>query len=207
MQRSILTILTVLALAAVACGGGGVDTAPPTTDATTTAATQASPSTTAAPARGTPTTTTAPATEAPMKSESGAGSATIGDITWDFALTGDPREQCLPDIGGTFLVAMFKEESNGDQLALNITAQPDGRIVVHAGSPLVSEGMWISDEAIYASFPDLEPGVAAEVTINGNTITGTGTFYEDRSLRETLQSGDPYEAGLVQGRFSATCPG
>jgi hypothetical protein len=204
VHRRILIILTVIAIFAAACGGGDDDTATPTTSATTTTAEKTTEPTTAAPT--TTQATSAPATEAPASGAAGSGQVAIGDITWDFALTGDPREQCLPDIGGTFFVAMFKEESNGDQLALNITAQPDGRIVIQAGSPLISEGMWISDEAIYASFPDLDAGVSADVSISGNTITGTGTFYEDRSLRETLQTGDPYETGLVEGTFSATCP-
>jgi len=132
---------------------------------------------------------------------------TVGDVMWDFALDDDARGQCEPDFGGSFFVVMFNEDGSGNELALNITAQPDGRVVVQVGSPLISEGLWISDEGIYDNFPDLEAGVTAEVSIDGNTITGTATFYEDRSLRETLQTGEPYATGLRAGTFTATCPG
>jgi hypothetical protein len=40
-----------------------------------------------------------------------------------------------------------------------------------------------------------------------DTVSGSGVFYEDRSLTETRQSGGPYETGVVEGTFSVTCPG
>lgn len=200
MSRRITTILLTLAVIAAACGGSdSAEDTPATTAAKAT--------TTRAPADDSPATTTAaPATtQGPAPAAEGKATVTIGDLTWEFALTGDPREQCFPDLGGTFLFAAFKEEA-GNQLALWIEVPDSGPIEVQAGSPLIAEGMWIADATVYDRFPDLEPGVGGSASKNGNTVSGTATFYEDRSLTETLQTGEPYATGLRTGTFTATCP-
>lgn len=199
MTHRSTTILVTLALIAASCGGG--DSTPaetPTTEAkaTTTQALAETPEAT---------TTAPPTTEAAPPAAEGMATVTVGDITWEFPLTGDPREQCFPDLGGTFLFAAFKEEA-GNQLAVWIEVPDSGPIEVQAGSPLITEGMWIADESVYDRFPDLDPGVGGSATKNGNTVSGTATFYEDRSLTETLQTGDAYATGLRTGTFTATCP-
>lgn len=198
MAHRITIIWLTLAVIAAACGGSG----------STPTETEAKITTTQAPADTSETATTQaiPTTQAAAPATEGAARVAVGDLTWDFTLNADARGQCLSDAGGTFFVVMFNQDGNGDETVLNITAQRDGRVVVQAGSPLISSGLWISDEAIYTNFPDLEPGVTADVSIDGNTITGTATFYEDRSLRETLQTGEPYATGLRKGTFTAICP-
>jgi hypothetical protein len=196
--------LAASALVMGACGGGDstetTAVAPTTTQAETGAGSQATtPPTTKAQ-------TESPATtEAVQSPAAGTATAAIGDTKWSFAMSGDPRELCNPDIAGTFIVAMYGQDDSGGEIVLSVTSASGQPTVAQAGSPLVSEGMWIADESIYENFPDLDPGVHAEAEVSGNTISGTATFYEDRSLRETLQTGDPYETGLRQGTFSANC--
>lgn len=200
MTRRLTIILFTFALIAASCGGGE-----PTPAETTTAGAMATTTRPPAETIEAPTTEAPPATEVAAPAAEGMATVTVGDITWTFALTGDPREQCFPDLGGTFLFAAFKKEA-GNQLAVWIEVPDSGPIEIQAGSPLIAEGIWIADESIYNRFPDLEPGVGGSATKNGNTVSGTATFFEDRSLTETLQTGEPYATGLRAGTFTATCP-
>lgn len=68
-------------------------------------------------------------------------------------------------------------------------ASPDVATEVQAGSPHLGVNV-DSRCGRYDRFPDLKPGVGGSGTKNGNTVSHMATLYEDRSLTETLQTGD-----------------
>jgi len=148
-----------------------------------------------------------PMVEAPAPPAEGTAIATIGDTTWEFVLDGDARVQCNPDFGGFFFAVLFGQDEDGQETVLSIQADPAGtRAGVQIGLTTIPGALWIADPNVYISFPDLEEGVGATVTIDGASATGTGVFYDDRSLQEARQTGGAYEAGLMPGSFAVTCP-
>jgi hypothetical protein len=155
-------------------------------------------------------TTDAPATQEPKAtSGEGTGSATIGDMAWDYALSGRQDEVCNSDLLGSFVVVMYGQDANGTEVLLSITAGASGApVVVQAGQAVVSAELWVADQEVYDrfAFQELPEGIGATVTVDGTSISGSGVFYEDRSLSATRQTGEPYETGVLEGTFSATCP-
>lgn len=152
----------------------------------------------------------APVTQVPRAtSGEGTGSATIGDMAWDYALSGRQGEVCNSDLLGSFVVVMYGQDANGTEVLLSITAGASGApVVVQAGQAVVSAELWIADQEVYDrfAFQELPEGIGATVTVDGTSIHGSGVFYEDRSLSATRQTGEPYETGVLDGTFSATCP-
>lgn len=204
MTRTALTIAALVSLALAACGGGddgGAET--PTTAAPATTQSQSQDSTT----------TAAPATEAPEapspNAAAGTGTATLGSDTWDFELGDDPRAMCNPDFSGFFIVTLFGQNDGGQEVTLSINAPGSGgAAVVQTGATAIDGELWIANAEVYDDYPaqTLEPNIGATAVVDGNSISGTGLFYEDRSLSETRQTGSAYETGVREGTFSVTCP-
>lgn len=204
------TLLTLVAFVLVvgACGGASGDDEP---QSTTTSPAQ-EPSETDSDA-GT-TTTAAPVPEAPIASaEEGTGTATIGDTTWEFAMSGVGPELCdldVSDAGIIFAVIMFGTDDSGREIALNVSGPLSGDegLVVQAGSPTLEFERWTADSTVYERLSGIEgmpEGVGATVQIDGNTVSGSGTFYDDTNLTEVRPTGGPYDAGVLDGTFSVTC--
>lgn len=199
-------ILTMLVLVMSACGGdSGDDGDGEQPEATTAAPTQETSA--PEPDATTTTSTAAPADQPGPAAAGGTGTATIGDTTWEFALSGDSREMCNPNLGGNFFVNMFGEDENGNEAVLSVQAFGSSA-VVQAGDPLITGELWIADLNVYAENgdQDLPDGIGATAEVDGNSVSGTGVFYEDRSLTEASRAGTAYESGVRNGTFSVTCP-
>jgi hypothetical protein len=199
-----LVMLAVIALSIAACGGGeSVDT--PSSTAAKAGDTQP-PATQSAPS-----TTIDAETEEPASSSGGEGTGTamVGDTSWEFELLdNDGRSLCMMD--GFVLVSMFGTDDEGREVNLTISGPAGGgEAVVTAGDATIQGERWVADAAVYDSLSGIEgmpDGVGATVQVDGNSVSGTGVFYEDRRLNEVRQTGDPYDAGALQGTFEATCP-
>ena len=211
MRHSSLCVLLALALAAAACGGDSGDDDPQLT----TTSTAQEPADTEADA-ATTTTTAAPAPEEPaaVVVEEGTGTATIGDTTWEFTMSGAGSEMCDLDVGDAgliFAVIMFGTDDTGREIALNISGPLSGDegFAVQAGSPTLQFERWTADSTVYdnlSGIGGMPEGVGATVQIDGNTVSGSGVFYDDTTLTQVRPTGGPYAAGVLEGTFRATCP-
>ena len=163
------------------------------------------------------TSTTEPeACEEPVASgEEGTGTATIGDTTWEFTLSGGfTAGMCdldVNDAGLIFNVLMFGTDDSGREIALNMGGPASGgdATLVQAGSPFLEFERWTADRTVYDRLSGIEgmpEGVGATVQVDGNTVSGSGVFYDDTTLTQVRPTGDPYDAGVLEGTFSATCP-
>ena len=104
------------------------------------------------------------------------------------------------------LVNVFGADDNGAEVTLSIQSPtPDGPAIVQAGTTASGE-LWMADAAVYQRAPDLPEGVGASLEVDGSRITGSGTFFEERSLSAALQVGGTYETGVRAGSFEVTCP-
>lgn len=193
-------------LVLAACGGDSGGDDPGQTSAPTSTTSDVS-----APEPGATTTTLAAATTQapPPTAAEGTGTATIGDMAWEFDLAGDNPGTCQPDLGGSFFVVLNGKDANGDGVVLSINVPTSGGdAIVQAGSTVIGAELWIADSSVHGDFPDqsLPQEIGATATVNGNSVSGSGVFYEERSLTETRQSGEAYATGVLEGTFSATCP-
>lgn len=212
MTRRSLVVLTVLALVLVACGGGETaekpeTTSPPPTEAGT--GEEIQPESTEPPRA----TTSEAVTAAGSAGEEGSGTATIGDQTWHFELSGNPMEMCdldVNDAGQVFFVVMFGQDDDGREIALNLGGPVSGGDVnVQVGSPYLEFERWTADATVYDRLGNIEgmpDGVGASVQLEGNTVSGSGIFYDDKRLTDVRPTGDPYDSGTLEGTFEATCP-
>jgi len=145
--------------------------------------------------------------------EEGTGTATIGDQTYEFTFTGVPPEQCDPSVSGVIaVVVMFGVDEDGDQTALSISGPASGGDgTVQVGDPILIKPRWTADPEVYnrlANVQGMPEGVGATFQVDGNRISGSGTFYDDTALTNARQvTGEAYDAGVRQGTFEATCPG
>lgn len=201
MSRLLVGLLAAIMIGAIGCGGDSDDSATTPGPTSTGDASDSDPTNTPEPSDaddGDDASQSAPA--------EGEATVTLGDVTWEFALSGDAREMCNPNFSGLFFVSMFTQDENGDEIVFSLTAPAGaGTGVVQAGATLINGELWIADTSVYDTFPDLPEGVDASVQIDGNSATGSATFYEDRALQATRQSGGTYEGELREGTFAVTC--
>ena len=208
MNRN-LAILVVIALAVAACGGGDEGAESTTTVASQSDATQ--------PGAGDSGSASAPSTTeakepAVAAGQEGTGTATIGDTTWTFEL--DDRGTCdldVNDAGAFLVVVLYGTDESGREVALNISGPASGgEMMVQAGSAVLEFERWTADNGVYDRLSGIEgmpDGVGATGQVDGNTVSGSGVFYDDKNLNDVRPTGGPYEAGVLEGTFSATCPG
>lgn len=146
--------------------------------------------------------------------EAGTATTTIGDQTWQFAMNGNPQERCELNFSGAGIltILMFGEDENGAEITLTISGPTSGGAgQVTAGDALLVNARWTADPEVYDRLANVEgmpEGVSATFQVNGNTVSGSGVFYDDTALTEARQvTGAPYEAGVLEGTFEATCAG
>lgn len=137
-------------------------------------------------------------------------------MTWEFAMPGGfTPGMCdvdANDAGLAFVVLMFGSDGQGREIALNMGGPSSGgdATLVQVGDPFLGFERWTADPTVYDSLSGIEgmpEGVGATVQVDGNTISGSGVFYDDATLTRVRPTGDPYDAGVVEATFSATCPG
>ena len=208
MKRLIGAVLSV-ALIAAACGGG--ETVDGVESASTTAAPADAPAGDDQPAPTTTVKVDEPDDSSAPSGEEGTGTATIGDTTWEFEL--DDRGTCDLDVNdsGAFLVViLYGTDETGREVAMNISGPASGgEMMVQAGSAVLEFERWTADKGVYNRLSGIEgmpEGVGATAQVDGNTVSGSGVFYDDKNLNDVRPAGGPYDAGVLEGTFSATCP-
>lgn len=133
-------------------------------------------------------------------------------MNWEFSVAaGGPGTVCDMDVndsGLVFVIVMYGEDDQGRQIALNIGGPVSGGntgVLVQAGSPFLEFERWTADSTVYDNpSGGIPEGVGATVQVDGNTVSGSGVFYDD--ARRTEVGGDAYDAGVLEGTFEATCP-
>lgn len=208
--RLLLVVIAVFAVVVAGCsseGDAGESDSTSSTEARVDSGTEP-------PATDGLTTQPAASDEPSASGEEGTGTATIGDTTWEFALSGGGTEFCDPDFndaGLLFVVLMFGTDDTGREIGLSFGAPVSGGDAdnVQAGSPTLQFERWTADRKVYDRLSGIEgmpEGVGATVQVNGNTVSGSGVFYDETALTQARNTGGAYEAGVLEGTFSATCP-
>lgn len=222
-----LLVVGVSVVLAASCGGGDDDSAGTTPDER--------PVNTEAPADSPPATepesepdsesesTTAPtgggsASGDDVVSGIGSASLTIGGTTYYFGETSAPAPQCKPDLFGVFLVnlpmvdADGTEAASGGRFALTLLRDgvdadevdqlPEASVTIEA-----LDEEWIASEEAIQNF-NLDAGTSQidSYTIDGNTASGSATFYEQSSYYAFL-GGSAEGVTTAPGTFEVTCRG
>lgn len=202
----LLVLVFGMALLIAACGGDSGDESSDTTvaDATETTATPQSDGTTG---EDTPaaTTTTAGQTDdggGGDVSGVGVGTATIAGETYEFGDIGQPGLQCMPAaFGVAFLAALQSTDGNDGVMVVGIPfpGEEETAGLLPELEVRVGDSTWLANEE-RAAEGDIPAGSSQvdSYEINGNTITGTATFYD----RDSSFGGDLV---VEEGTFELTC--
>jgi hypothetical protein len=129
-------------------------------------------------------------------------------------MSGAAGGQCdldFNDAGLLLVVLMFGTDGDGREVAMNIGGPVSGgdATLVQVGSPTLEFERWTADPMVYDRLSGIEgmpEGVGATLQVDVNTVSGSGTFYDDTTLTQVRPTGGPYDAGVLEGTFSATCP-
>lgn len=142
-------------------------------------------------------------------SNTSAGLLTITGETYRFADTGFPGMQCEPSaFGVAFLAALRQVDETGAELdgGLSVGIPFPGEEETAGTLPEVTANVgemeWVADPE-HAELNGIAAGSSQidSYEIDGNTVTGTGTFYEENS---SFGDGDLM---VEQGTFEVTCAG
>lgn len=212
-----LVMPAVIGMLAASCGGGedgAVDTTAGAESTGTTAPQGSSDET----SEGTTTTTTAATDDAGGRDFSGIGAAsvTIDGETYYFGETSFPAPQCEPDFFGVFVVTLMMVDEAGNEipsgggLQLQLLGEgTDPGVVGQLPEASVDiealDQEWKANEEDFELF-DLEPGTSQvdDYTIDGNTASGTATFYE-RNSYYAFVGGSADAVSVAEGTFEVTC--
>ena len=208
-----LVLIVAMVLVATACGGG--ETASDDTPADGTSATTTAPD--SSPGTSAPETDDGePGDPAPSDvSGIGEGTVTINGETYLFGEGGFPALQCEPDMFGVFFVVLQQVDASGSEVPdglLTLTLLLEGTDPAVVGQDntarlTIGGEDWIADPEDIAE-RGLDPGTSQvdAYTIDGNTVSGTATFYEEESYYATTGgSTDPIVT--AQGTFEVACSG
>lgn len=209
-MRRVLTLSLVMLLLVAACGGGSGDegTDEPATEgnggqtATTDADTDDS--------GQTPTTAATSGTDSDDQGSSvdvSVGTVTVAGETYHFADTGFPGLQCMPSsFNVAFLAALRQVDENGGELdgSLSVGIPFKGEEETAGIMPELDASVGDLDWIANPEHADLNgiPAGSSQVDsyeIDGDTVTGTATFYEENS---SYGDGDLV---VEQGTFEVTC--
>ncbi len=206
-MRRLSTVLMAALLALAACGGdsGSGDTQDETTVESSTAQTSGTDDTESAPATSA-TVGSVDATDGPTPDAS-VGTLTVAGETYTFADTGFPGLQCMPaSFNVAFLSFLMLVDENGEALQGGLTVavpfkgSEETAGILPAVSGTVGDLEWIADPE-HADLNGIPQGSSQvdSYEIDGNTITGTATFYEETS---SFGQGDLV---VEKGTFEVTC--
>lgn len=206
-------IIVVFALLVAACGD---DASSVEADTRGTGARPSSTASDSTEAPGTSTTTRAPGAESegpPVSSESGVSTATvtIGDDTWQFDSESGPTAACNTDFYGGVRVTLsapglagsFVMMLPGDEWPELGIDDPANAVVTITED----DQEWYADPRQNDRFDDLAEGssVISSWAIDGNTISGEGTFLDRNSYFGAL--GDLSQVDIRDGTFVVRCEG
>jgi hypothetical protein len=148
--------------------------------------------------------------DAMVDDDGGVGIVTIGAETWEFTLFPEHViASCDADFFGGFFALLTSTDDimePGDTLALTLpggdfTEPPQVTLNIQTGG----EAEWIADETYYERSPDLPPGIGVtNFSIDGNTASGTATFFEEESWHQS-RAGDASLLQIAEGTFEVTC--
>lgn len=158
--------------------------------------------------RGGTTLTPPTTTTSTLAADGTIGMATVGDRSYLFTVSGADR--CTPDQGGLFVVEASGEDETGRQVSLSITAPHGaGFAVVEIGDPTGESELWVADLNVYGEYPGQNPpsGVGATADIAGDTMSGSGQFYEARAMEEAFANRSSYDGPTEHGTFEVDCSG
>ena len=217
-MRRLSGVLIPLLLVIGACGSSS--------DSNTETNTQSEPgSTTATENNSADTTTDETAADDGSATDASQATITLNGETYRFGESDFIGQRCSPDLFGVFAVQLkMVDEAGvadpaGSELFLTLLsedADPDfvagsedakNRIEVTFRDSDVGEARehWIADEEVFEII-DLDPGTSQvdEYTIDGNTATGSATFYETFSEGEYF-AGNADSYLVATGEFEVTC--
>jgi len=209
-MRRVLTLSLVMLLLVAACGGGSGDqgTDEPATEGNggQTVTTDADTDDTGQ----TPTTATSSGADSDDQGSSvdvSVGTVTVAGETYHFADTGFPGLQCMPSsFNVAFLAALRQVDENGGELdgSLSVGIPFKGEEETAGIMPELDASVGDLDWIANPEHADLNgiPAGSSQVDsyeIDGDTITGTATFYEENS---SYGDGDLV---VEQGTFEVTC--
>jgi hypothetical protein len=214
-MKRVWILLVVLALTAVACGGGDADSGSEDTEGAL-ADTTTSISEGQEPSGDTITTTTSAGQVADVTGV-GEATVTIEGETYYFGEGSLGAFQCEPDFFGVFIVALGMVDESGAEIPsggnLQLALLLDGTDpAVVDQLPEVNVGIsakdedWSADEEATQQFDQLEPGSSQvdDYTIDGLSASGTATFFEKNSYFAFL-GGAADSIRTTQGQFEVTC--
>ena len=204
MKRYVSVILFALVL--VACGGDEAadDTAPDEPTAGQPSAGETSPSDSA---EGSTPSVEDANEAANAAAEGGTATITIGGDTIEVMSFEDSLVQrCDPDFFGGFWVILLSDPdpaSQPDSVEMafpggDFTDPPRIRVITDQG-----ELEWLADES---DVPDGAPQPNIQWTVDGNTVSGSATLYEENSLF-AFRGGQVEEVTTAEATFEASCPG
>lgn len=148
----------------------------------------------------------------------GSASVTLDGKTYQFGETNFPALRCDPDLFGVFWVLLGQVDESGDEVPNGGSLQivllhhdTDESEVGRAPEAILEltdvDQRWIADPEALEQY-ELEPASSQidDYTIDGNSASGTATFYESNSYF-AVQGGISDETLVSQGTFEATCAG
>lgn len=213
MRRRLLVIISVLVLVVAACSGSGDDgTGDNSPDPTPTSGSEdGSGGSDNGDDGGSGDDTPTDSGDETSSDGIGTATVTIGDTTYEFAPMFDgPGFQCNPDFfGGFFVVATDGPVTQGPNsigASLGISGEtPEVTLRVESGGDADIE--WIADAGKYDDLDDLPEGIGVtDFSIDGNTASGTGVFFNENSYWAVL-GGVADEVEVASGSFEITCNG
>lgn len=210
-RLTVVGLVIAIALLAAACGDSGGDAgATDPQDVTTTTAPDA-------------TTTTQPSgSDDGGSSGDGANgdalqaSATIDGVTYTFGDTGFAAQQCRPDFFGGFFAVLYMVDDQGNP---NIEGGTINVALLHEDTDPAELDQW-PEVTVSIADPDLkwiaaekgnegitiDPGISQvdSYTIEGTTVSGTASFYEQNSYW-AVAGGQAEELVTATGTFEVSC--
>ncbi len=208
-----LVLMVAMVLVAAACGGGEAGSDDTPADDGSSVTTAAGSPETSAPETGDDGESTDPAPS--DLSGIGEGTVTLNGETYLFGEAGFPALQCEPDMFGVFFVVLQQVDASGGEvpgglLALTLLLEgTDPAVVGQDNTARLTIGGedWIAEPEDIAE-RGLDPGTSQvdSYAIDGNSVSGTATLYEEESYYATTGgSTDPIVT--AQGTFEVTCSG
>ena len=140
------------------------------------------------------------------EAEGGTASITIDGDTIDVMSFEDSLiQRCDPDFFGGFWVILLSDPDPANQPDSVEMAFPGGdftdppriRVVTNQG-----DVEWLADES---DIPDGAPDPNIQWTVDGNTVTGSATLYEENSFF-AFGAGQVDELLTAEATFEASCP-